>query len=646
MARMNKIREAVFRKQQLITDEELFASDNFLEFLQHAVNAAVQDTGREVRLHRNKSISTAQTTGTDIEINMFGSLVTVHEDRQDKYLTLLGEIVHEAGHCLYTDFVALNEVLWGVEKGELVYANEPKEEIKQKVKDLDWYRALYASTLKDLANIAEDSYINLRCLGYFGGYFQKGLKLTLKTMAEGFEELQTSYWKACSVSPNVEMAQLKLLCNACLMANNGVDVLNDPFAEKEDWFKRTMEALMPMLVDLRTERNSKKRWNLLHQMMEILTDHFPNPETTEEEKAIKDALSEEGEEGPQGEGRTKMPKGSTYPIDEKRARSGKPGRSEDKEEGISEAELMKGPETVSEEMAEEALDEELTETEQKEAGRFLTEGAHRYQPTKTSLKRETHISRDMIKSYDRDYKRIATSSKKTQRKLLSVLKERAYEGKINGLAQGKRISVNSIQRGDGKIFSKKLIPDGDPNLAVCVLVDCSGSMDGDRMDAARKAAILLDDVLTSVNVPHSVFGHTADRSGTGSLNMISYINFDEPTKKAKYRLANLRADYQNRDGNALEFCYQKLLKRPEERKLLIVISDGTPCAHGYGGSAANEHTQSIVKRYARKVDTFAAAIGSDVPETKEIYGNRVLVIDDLAKLPTAFAMLVKNYVLR
>ena len=56
----------------------------------------------------------------------------------------------------------------------------------------------------------------------------------------------------------------------------------------------------------------------------------------------------------------------------------------------------------------------------------------------------------------------------------------------------------------------------------------------------------------------------------------------------------------NRDGAALRFVAERLSHRPEELKLLILVSDGQPADTGYYGTAAEEDLRGIQQEYRRK----------------------------------------------
>lgn len=101
----------------------------------------------------------------------------------------------------------------------------------------------------------------------------------------------------------------------------------------------------------------------------------------------------------------------------------------------------------------------------------------------------------------------------------------------------------------------------------------------------------------------------------------------------------------NRDGAAIRFVAEQLSKRPEEIKLLILVSDGQPNGDGYGGTAAEEDLRGIKQEYQRKGVIFvAAAIGDDKANIERIYGDSFLDITDLTQLPIKLTNVVKRHI--
>ena len=104
---------------------------------------------------------------------------------------------------------------------------------------------------------------------------------------------------------------------------------------------------------------------------------------------------------------------------------------------------------------------------------------------------------------------------------------------------------------------------------------------------------------------------------------------------------NLRATGCNRDGMALRFVCNHLEKRNEERKILIIISDGRPNGYGYQGKIGIEDTKKAALEIKKKnISLIAAAIGDDRDCLKQIYGNSFLNISNLKTMPEKLINLI------
>ena len=164
---------------------------------------------------------------------------------------------------------------------------------------------------------------------------------------------------------------------------------------------------------------------------------------------------------------------------------------------------------------------------------------------------------------------------------------------------------------------------------------------GDRITHARKTAIVLYDFCISLGIPITIYGHS---TGYDDVDLYSYAEFDSLDASDRYRLMDMSARGGNRDGAALRFVAEHLAKRPETRKLLIIISDGQPAAGGYSGTAAEADLRGIKKEFQKRgVITFAAAIGDDKENIRRIYKDGFLDITRLEDLPKNMTQLVKQY---
>ena len=122
--------------------------------------------------------------------------------------------------------------------------------------------------------------------------------------------------------------------------------------------------------------------------------------------------------------------------------------------------------------------------------------------------------------------------------------------------------------------------------------------------------------------------------------------FDRVGNKDKYRIIKARSNGNNRDGMAINVMVDQLDRRPEDIKMLIIVSDGRPNGDCYGGKAAEDDIKEIVSRARTKgIQVFAAAIGDDKKNIERIYGEGFLDIADLATLPKKMARLISKRII-
>ena len=155
------------------------------------------------------------------------------------------------------------------------------------------------------------------------------------------------------------------------------------------------------------------------------------------------------------------------------------------------------------------------------------------------------------------------------------------------------------------LFKTTFITEDKP-LDVCLLVDESGSMGGGRIENARRACISISEALSDNQALNLwVMGHTADgwrwHTDSGATNMSIYKSpkiADRP-----FAMGGMKARCENRDGNAIIAAGDKVKSEsdnPMAKKLMIVFSDGSPAAIGYGGSAGIDHVKKSVKTLEAK----------------------------------------------
>ena len=285
----------------------------------------------------------------------------------------------------------------------------------------------------------------------------------------------------------------------------------------------------------------------------------------------------------------------------------------------------------------ESLEEELSEELQSEATSIQYGNAHRN--INITVHRMSYVNQNLIDSYTAVAPQLLMLSKRLQRSVSAILRDKRQGGKQTGLYVGKHLDQHAFHRNDGRVFCNKRLPTEPINMSVALLVDESGSMCGcDRITKARATAIVVQDFCEKLGIPIMIVGHTAS---CAHVELFSYADFKSVDKKDRYRLMDMSARYCNRDGAALRYVAEKLSKQNSDVKMLFIICDGQPNDDGYTGTAAEADLRGIKLEYSRKgVQIFAAAIGDDRANIERIYGAGYLDITDLNQLPIMLTQLI------
>ena len=194
------------------------------------------------------------------------------------------------------------------------------------------------------------------------------------------------------------------------------------------------------------------------------------------------------------------------------------------------------------------------------------------------------------------------------------------------------------------------------NTVVSLLIDSSGSMRGRSISLAAICADIIGSTLERCSIKTEVLGFTTKNwkggeskklwlangspGNPGRLNDIRHIifkNADNSWRRARrYFGVMLREGLlkENIDGEALSWSFQKLLKRPEERKILIVISDGAPVDDSTLSTNhplfLDDHLRTIINSIEEdnKIELLAIGIGHDVSK----YYKRAITINRAEEL--------------
>jgi cobaltochelatase CobT len=197
------------------------------------------------------------------------------------------------------------------------------------------------------------------------------------------------------------------------------------------------------------------------------------------------------------------------------------------------------------------------------------------------------------------------------------------------------------------------------DTVVSLLIDNSGSMRGRPIAIAAICADILARTLERCGVQTEILGFTtrgwkggqsreawlgAGRPpNPGRLNDLRHIVYkraDEPYRRARRNLGLMMREgllKENIDGEALLWAHNRLIARPEERRILMVISDGAPVddstASANGGTYLERHLRQVIEWIEKRstVELIAIGIGHDVTR----YYERAVTIMDAEQLAGA-----------
>ena len=186
-----------------------------------------------------------------------------------------------------------------------------------------------------------------------------------------------------------------------------------------------------------------------------------------------------------------------------------------------------------------------------------------------------------------------------------------------------------------------------PDVAVGILVDQSGSMNGPKIEQARTICIILAEALRKIaGVRLYVYGHTANTSN--STNLVVFEHYTPGMGADFSRLGSIRAHANNYDGYAIKDVAKRLTADPAKKKYLFVIADGLPAGSGYAGSDAQKHVKSVCKfiRTRLKIGLYAFAVGTSSYERTNFNAqydeNHVVFVDNVMKCLPQIVRFLRN----
>ena len=250
---------------------------------------------------------------------------------------------------------------------------------------------------------------------------------------------------------------------------------------------------------------------------------------------------------------------------------------------------------------------------------------------------------------------ITKLANKLQRQLLAK-QNRAWEFDLEeGLLDSSKLTRIIMDPYNSLSFKKEKDLDFKDTV-VTLLIDNSGSMRGRPITIAAICADILSRTLERCSVKVEILGFTTKNwkggksreewnknnkpKNPGRLNDLRHIIYksaDTHWRQSKRNLGLMLKEgllKENIDGEAISWAFNRLKKRKEERKILMVISDGAPVDDSTlsvnSGDFLEKHLKKFVKFIESKseIEILAIGIGHDVSR----YYNKAIKITDVQEL--------------
>ncbi len=242
---------------------------------------------------------------------------------------------------------------------------------------------------------------------------------------------------------------------------------------------------------------------------------------------------------------------------------------------------------------------------------------------------------------------------KLEQDLRDIFVARRARGWESGHKSGKRIDIKrriqekakDVPAMESRAWQKRELPQ-EKDYAISLLVDLSGSMEGETIEETFKAVIVLTEVLNRLSINLEVLGFND--------KIYEYQNFGQPiSKEIREQMGRMLdevhssgASY-NDDGWALEQTSERLAKQKVDQKFLIVLSDGLP-VESPKHSRSQYELGKVIKQVMKDTDQklIGLGIGSGTEHVARYYPNSMANVDihEMAsKLADLIEEVIANY---
>lgn len=622
-----------------LSDEAIFTSAEFFTYASKLADFILRNHkvyGIKFVHDNRPNASTGCTDGKMIHVNTGAQFISHVKLLERRFKAVMGILFHECGHKLFCDFDTFAKIMDTLRSGKL-YGRFPDNlppnmdaalgELKDAMSSgySKGITALYAR-LSNCIDDGHDEAVMKRC---FPGFIADCITVTGETLIEEFPSLSQMIAENKSAYSIFDLLILEY-------AKHGYYKVGESTPEAEKYLS-DMQQIEPVIDAALLFDDYAQRWDMVNQLMLFL---WPTVRDRFQQKPADDENSEQSSpENLEAEFSSMQCSPNVSPAPQNCTGSGISPQKVGSPMSGSGGGLDEIMQEISEKAARDEVQKALDNAEMEAIKNCKLPMVHAKVPL--SIKR--HFKGDKAE-YERIYGEVEPVLRNLISEMRNLLREHNEECVQHHRRFGPMVEATEAYRVDNAFFAKKKLPDDLPDMAICLLIDRSGSMNGEKLDAAKRTAILVERFADALDIPIMVAAHDAHGS---QVNIHIYSDYvSTMTEQDRYALAAMESGGCNRDGLPLWVCADLLSQRPEKIKLMIVISDGLPYHNGYEGDTALTDITSTVGFYRRRgVLIYGAAIDGDRDAIGKFYGRSFISIDNLSLLPKTLVRLIRQHII-
>ena len=238
------------------------------------------------------------------------------------------------------------------------------------------------------------------------------------------------------------------------------------------------------------------------------------------------------------------------------------------------------------------------------------------------------------------------------RKLIQIKArvQRQYGVKKGKLDQSRLSRICFDAPGFNERVFKNKIENKMLDAAITVLVDMSGSMQGMKAYYALASTLLVNEVCSTLNIPLEIVGFTDGKINSYTdwcpvmyiYKSFSDLKVNEDDLKKYFEISSQWMTG-NPDGENILWAHDRLVKRKERKKLLVVMSDGSPAA-SKASSGIGRFTEKVIKEIEKSkvVDIYGLGLCSTSVQS---YYQAHSIVNNPEQIPSKLLELIERKII-